>query len=197
MRHCSKICLTASICTDQIPHKKEPEMEKLVVASDRLLEIYRIAEENCTSANRNTLLESDVVYAILAKPKSVVGITCNKLGLPPEMLKLGIERQYYPSVPYRATNIEGLAARYFSKLPNVLEMVLPEHVLFVLSRSGSFIECLDQLGLDSSLFASELYRRSGKDVDDYPDRSEWIKEIASGEKDRCGPSKGDAAQFGE
>ena len=142
-------------------------MNKLVVKCDRLLEVYRIAEEKRMSENRSVVLESDIVYAILARPKSVIGITSKKLGLSPELLETGIANHHYPQIPFSA-NIERLAIEYFSKLPGILEMVLPEHLLFVLSRTSSFTACLEKLGIDPALFVSELYRRSGKNIFDFP-----------------------------
>lgn len=148
----------------------------LSIKCDRLVEVYKIAENNCKLENRTVLLESDVVYAILAMPKSVVGITCRKLGLTAEMLKTGVVKNYYPSTPF-SEKIERLAIEYFSKLPGVLEMALPEHLLFVLSRTKSFNFCIEKLGLEPVMFVSELYRRSGKNIEDFSDDQEWVKSL--------------------
>ncbi|XZE43467.1 hypothetical protein SH467x_003029 [Pirellulaceae bacterium SH467] len=148
----------------------------LSIRSDRLVEVFKIAADNCKLDNRTVLLESDVSLAILAIPKSVIGITCTKLGLTPDMLRSGIANNYYPAIPY-SEKMEKLAIQHFSKLPGVLEMALPEHLLFVLSRTKSFSFCIERLGIEPVMFVSELYRRSGKNIDDFPDDLDWIRSL--------------------
>ena len=143
----------------------------LNVHSDRLKEAYRLAELFSESQGRSCLLDSDVVYAVIARPRSLIGLVCASLGLSSDVVKDGILNRSYPATPYLKECVEKIAVKYFSRHPGFLEMVQPEHLLFVLSKTRGFQEFLEKLNIDSITFVSEMYRKSGKDIFDFP--KEW------------------------
>ena len=128
--------------------------------SDTLHETIADAEAYQQERGDEMLLESHFIYAILSKPKRLMSMICDRLGVRSAMVEQAINDGRYGIREYSSVIEHKAAEEFLAESPAPL--LKETHVFLTLCRESDFIEFLKASHIDPDEFVHECFSLTGR-----------------------------------